>query len=89
MRSVSGKSQTIPSPMTGKGQVQRESAVSVKFLFLKLRFHIVVEVYPALRSRMNRSASGSLPTNGELPVLNSTCERRWDISMQRTHLDRL
>ena len=38
---------------------------------------------------MNRSASGSLPTNGELPVLNSTCERRWDISMQRTHLDRL
>ena len=88
MRSVSGKSQTIPSPMTGKGQVQRESAVSVKFLFLKLRFHIVVEA-PCPLLAMNRSASGSLPTNGELPVLNSTCERRWDISMQRTHLDRL
>jgi hypothetical protein len=75
--------------MTGKGQEQRKSAVSVKFQFLKLRFHIVVEATTCPLLAMNRSASGSLPTNGELPVLNSTCERRWDISMQRTHLDRL
>ena len=38
---------------------------------------------------MNRSTSGSLPTNRELYMLNATCERRADVNYQRMHLERL